>query len=163
MRAKTLLSICGALALAAAATTNVGAQGFRLQTGPPVAAMPDPESPGAKKFKDVAFVVRPAGCADLATFRVTAIADGALKGVRRALPLRIIPLPQPGAFALVGHETTGTWVVSVSGTCGSELAGATVRLIDGAYRREHVELLPRHPTQADVERAMARTAGGGQE
>lgn len=160
---KTLLTACWALVLVAAASASTSAQSFRLQTGPPAAAMPDPESPGAKKFKDVAFVVRSSGCADLATFRLTAMADGAVKGMRRSHPLRTIPLPHAGAFALVGHETTGTWVVSVSGTCGAEAAGATVRLTDGAYRRDHVELLPRHPTQADIERAMARPAGGGRE
>lgn len=163
MRAKTSLTAGWVLALLAAAAVPIGAQSFRLQTGPPVAAMPDPESPGAKKFKDVAFVVRSAGCADLATFRLTAMADGAVKGMRRSLPLRTIALPQPGAFGLAGHETSGTWIVSVSATCGAQVAGATVRLTDGAYHRDQVELLPRHPTQADVERAMGRTAGGGRE
>jgi hypothetical protein len=142
------------------AAAPAGAQSFRLQTGPPVAAMPDPENPGQKKFKDVAFVVRSVGCADVAAFRITASADGPANGVRRSMALKVLALPA-GVFALAGHETSGTWVVSVSANCGSQVAGAMVRLTNGGYRRDAVDLLPHHPTPADVDRALARPPGGG--
>jgi hypothetical protein len=150
-----------AVAIAVAAHTSMTAQqAFTLQTGPPVAAMPDPAQPGVKKFKDVAFVVRSAGCPDVAAFRITATAEGIVDGARRSHALRVLDV-NAGVFALAGHETTGTWVVSVAGTCGRNAAGATVRLTNGAYRRDAVELLPHHPKPADVDRAFARPAGGG--
>lgn len=138
---------------------RAAAQSFSLQTGPPVAAMPDPTNPGAKKFKDVAFVVRSVGCADLASFRVTATAERDGDGARKTTALKVMDLPS-GAFAFAGHDTTGTSVVAVSAQCGQQTAGATVRLVNGAYRREAVELLPHHPTRADVDRAFARPAVG---
>ncbi len=155
------IRFAAAVAVVVGATAPVLAQQpFTLQTGPPVAAMPDPTQPGVKKFKDVAFVVRSAGCADVAAFRVTATAEGIAGGVRRSVALRVLDVTG-GIFALAGHETTGTWVVSVAGTCGRNVAGATVRLINGAYRRDAVEVLPHHPTPADVDRAFARPGGGG--
>lgn len=133
---------------------------FTLQTGPPMAAMPDPATPGVKKFKDVAFVVRSAGCADVSTFRVSATAHGTVGGVPTSMALRVLDV-SAGVFALAGHETAGTWVVSVAGTCGRSVTGATVRMINGAYRRDTVELLPHHPAQADVDRAFSRPSGSG--
>lgn len=132
---------------------------FSLQTGPPVAAMPDPQNPGVKKFKDVAFVVRPVGCADVAGFRVTATSVGTSGGVKKSGALKVLDV-SAGVFAIAGHDMRGTSVVSVSAACGGEVAGATVRLINGAYRRDAVELLSHHPVAADVERAFARPAGG---
>jgi hypothetical protein len=146
--------------LRAAVKTN-SASPFALQTGPPVAAMPDPANPGQKKFKNVAFVVRSSGCADLGAFHVTANADSVVNGVRRSVQLKTVALPQSGVFGLTGLDKSGAWVVSLSATCGPHVAGATVRLTNGAYRRDGVELLPRHPTPGDVDRALAHSAGGG--
>jgi hypothetical protein len=132
---------------------------FTLQTGPAVAAMPGPAGPVQKKTKDVAFAVRSVGCDDLAAFTVTAsaVARGA---AGRAAAVKVTALPS-GAFAIGGPE--GTSVVSVSANCGSQKAGATVRLTNGAYSRDAVELLPHHPTQADVDRALSLQAGGGRQ
>lgn len=149
-----------ALAATVAGTPMTAAQSFSLQTGPPAAAMPDPTRPGEKKVKDVAFVVRSVACADVSTFRVTAVAEGGAGAARHTLALRTLELPA-GVFAFAGHETTGTWVVAVSATCGREAAGATVKLVNGVYRRDAVELLPHHPGRADIDRAFARPPGGG--
>lgn len=150
------------LTLAAMLATSpvTAGQSFSLQTGPPVAAMPDPANPGEKKFKDVAFVVRSVACADVATFRVTALAEGGTGTTRRTMALRVLDLPA-GVFAFAGHEPTGTWVVAVSAVCGRDAAGATVKLVNGVYRRDAVELLPHHPGRADIERAFVRPAAGG--
>lgn len=148
-----------ALAFLIAGSPVTAVQPFSIQTGPPVAAMPDPANPGEKKIKDVAFVVRSVGCADVTTFRVTAVAEGGVGATRRTLPLRVLDLPA-GIFAFAGHETTGTWVVAVSAACGRDVAGATVTLVNGAYRRDAVELLAHHPVRADIDRAFARRPGG---
>lgn len=143
-----------------AAITSAGGPSFSLQTGPPVAAMPDPATPGEKKLKDVAFVVRSVGCDDVATFRVTANAVGLTKSTQKSAPLKVLELPA-GVFAVAGHDMRSTSVVSVSAVCGREVAGATVRLVNGAYRRDAVELLPHHPGADDVARAFALLNGGG--
>jgi hypothetical protein len=143
-----------------AAVASAGGPSFSLQTGPPVAAMPDPATPGEKKLKDVAFVVRSVGCADVASFRVTANAVGLTKGPQKSVTLKVIELPA-GVFALAGHDMRSTSVVSVSAVCGRQVAGAIVRLVNGAYRRDAVELLSHHPGADDVERAVALLTGGG--
>jgi len=153
------LTACSIVAMVASAALAASAQQFALQTGPPVAAMPDPTNPGVKKFKDAVFVVRSGGCADLSDFLLTARTEGVQDGVRRTAQLALVPLPQQGVFAVTGTVPKGTWVVALSGTCGSQVAGATVRLAGKGYRRDGVELLPHHPTPADVERALAGSAG----
>jgi len=159
MRAKTMRALVWAIAMGCGTAVPAWAQQFALQTGPPVAAMPNPASPGQAKLKNIAFVVRSAGCADRTTFRLQATADGIIGGVRQSAPVKVDPLPPAGVFAIFSPGPA-SWVVSLSGTCGTQVAGATVRLADGAYRRDAVELLPHHPTPADVDRALARSGGG---
>jgi hypothetical protein len=160
MRAKTMRALVLAIAMGCGTALPAWAQQFALQTGPPVAAMPDPASPGQAKLKNIAFVVRSAGCADRTTFRLQATADGVFGGVRQSVPVKVDPLPQAGVFAIFSPAHASPVVVSLSGTCGTQVAGATVRLAAGAYRRDAVELLPHHPTPADIERALARSGGG---
>jgi hypothetical protein len=64
-------------------------------------------------------------------------------------------------FALEGQEPPATAVVSVAASCGAQAAGAVVRLPNGAYRRDAVELLSHHPAQADIDRAFGRPIKGG--
>lgn len=158
MRLIPLARTCGALVVSIVAALPLYAQQFTLQTGPPAAAMPDPADTTVKKSKNVVFVVRPRGCADLATFAVTARADGIVDGVRRTV--RIVPerLPQSGVVAVSRQWPEGAWVVSLSASCGTELAGAIVRLKPGGYDRNGVEILAHHPTQKDIDRALAAQA-----
>lgn len=161
MRIPPRCSALGVLLLTLSAAVPVGAQTFSLQTGPAVAAMPDPTIPGVKKFKDVSFVVRAVNCGDVSTFRVTASASGAADGTGTATPMKVLDV-RAGTVALGGLEMRGLWVASVSATCGREVAGATLVLVNGVYRREAVETLPHHPGAADVARAFARAGGGNQ-
>jgi hypothetical protein len=153
------MKVLAALALCGIAASPVAAQQFMLQTGPPAAAMPDPLSPGVQKKKDVLFVVRSRDCADVSAFQLSATAEGLVNGARQSVALEPAKMPQPGVFAFFKHwPEGGAWVVSVSGTCGTQAAGATVRMTGAAYHRDHVELLPHHPTRADIERALAGAA-----
>jgi hypothetical protein len=118
--------------------------------------MPDPTNPGQKKFKDAVFVVRSSGCADASAFRLSARAEGLIGTTRSSAKVALVPVSQPGVFAVLGALPAGTWVVALSGTCGTEVAGAMVRMSEAGYRREGVKLLATHPTQADIERALGR-------
>lgn len=160
MPCRPLIVASALVVVAAGLGTATGAQAppFELQTGPPAAAMPDPQAPGVKKLKDVTFVVRARGCA-AETFRVTATAEWRDGGSRRSVDITPVALPQAGVFAITSPGP-GVPVVAVRGTCGAAAAGALVRLTQGRYWREGVALLSHHPSPADIDRALDGATGG---
>lgn len=141
------------------------AQDFRLQIGPPAAVMPQPGTVLEKKVsKDVLFVVRPLGCIDPASVRITATAEGIVNGHRRSQMATLTALPTPGVHALSrSWPDGGIWVLSVAGTCAGRTAGAVVRLGPrDVYQRDGVELLAHHPAREQIDRALrASSADAG--
>lgn len=136
----------------------VHAQTFSLQVGPAVAAMPDPAAPRIEKKvgKDLVFVVRPNGCERPEEVAYTGTAVGPDAGVRHTWTLPIGVVTTSGVVGAVRNWTgKAPWVAVIAAACGQQQAGALVRIVNDAYRRDAVELLPRRPTAADIDRAYA--------
>jgi hypothetical protein len=155
------LTICFALF----AALTVQAADFSLGIGAPSAAI----APGAagnvgiKKFDKVGSVmaVRAENCADLSKVEITGTAEGLVDGMRRSLALKLVTGTVLGAF-IVSHEwPRGTWVVSLTGTCGGAKASAIVPIgADGNYIRESSKFYPRAATGAEIEASLKTLAGG---
>lgn len=160
-RQPTLLGLIFVAGLSVTAVTLLAAQEFALQVGPPIAALPPPGASVANKAKQTLFVVRPVGCADPAAARVTGTAEGIVNGARRQMRLTIERLDTPGVHAVSkGWAQSGTWIVTLVGTCGERTAAALVSLgPQDTYRREAVQTLAGFPTAAQVDAAL-RAAGG---
>ena len=151
-----------ALSFVLAALLTVGgaraavAQDFALQVGPPFAG-------NAQPAKSSLLVVRPGGCADPATARITATAEGIVNGARRSVPLKLSALPTPGVHAVPKDwPHGGVWIINLVGTCGGKTAGAIVSFVgpNAEYRREAVKYLPHPATPSEIDASLkALTAG----
>jgi hypothetical protein len=101
--------------------TQMFAGGFFLQLGNPEA------SAEARKLGAV-LTVKAAGCHDPATAKLTATAIGEVNGQRRAIPLEVKNLSEPGAFALVGTwPKEGKWVIQLTATNGEQYTNTLVK------------------------------------
>jgi hypothetical protein len=145
--------LCFAVALASFA----GAADFSLTIGNPVAvALPD----GVVK-KDVSMAVRAENCADPAKVEITGTAEGMVNGARRSVPLRIVRGATTGAFAVSRDwPQQGSWVVNLTGHCGSSIASAVVPFGPNGFLREASKFFPRAATAAEVESILTTLAGG---
>jgi hypothetical protein len=106
-------------------------------------------------LKSSQFVLRLNGCADLSTAKVVATAEGIVAGVRHSVGLRVTPAQTSGVYAVTpqwGNE--GTWVVAVTATCGSGVAGAIVPIVARSFSRENLQLLTRAPAASEIESAL---------
>lgn len=138
------------------------AQEFTLQVGPPIAAIPQPGAKVEKKVtKQTLFVVRPVGCADSATARISGTAEGLVDGVRRRVALTLEPLQAPGVYGVPRDwADSGAWIVHLTGTCDGRTAGALVALgPKDTYRREAVEPVSAPLTAAQIDAALRAAAG----
>ena len=70
------------------------AGGFWLQMG-------TPEASHEAAAKNAALVVRASGCHDPATARVSGVAVRMVDGHRQSTPLKLIPMKEPGVFAVM--------------------------------------------------------------
>lgn len=136
----------------------VFAQEFGLQVGPPAAAIPEAGTTSVTKkvSKDAVFVVRPIGCVDPAGARLVTTAEGLVNGVRRSVPLQLLPMPVPGVHAVLrAWPEGGTWIVTLAGTCGERTAGVIVSMGTRAvYDRNAVTRLAHGPTGAEIDGAL---------
>ncbi|MCU1337133.1 MAG: hypothetical protein JWO19_2714 [Bryobacterales bacterium] len=144
---------CFALALASCAW----AADFSLAIGNPVAvALPN----GIVK-KDIGLAVRAESCADPAKAQLSGTAEGIENGVRRSVPLRVVPAATPGAYAVL-HDwpPQGVWVLNLTGHCGSSTASAIVAIgTNGLFIRESSKFFPRAATAAEVESVLTNLRG----
>jgi hypothetical protein len=141
-----LACVVGALAFA---------EGFTFTIASPVAARDF-------QVKSAAFVFRTEGCADPAKAQIDAIAEGRTKGVRRSVPLKVVPTSKPGVFALYqGWPAEGEWVVNLKGVCANASAGAIIAMGPKGFLRESSKFYPRAATDAEIETALKTLAQGG--
>lgn len=133
------------------------AQDFALQVGPPIAGNGQPA-------KNSLLVVRPGGCADPASAKITATAEGIVNGTRRSVPLKLAALPAPGVHAVPKDwPNGGVWIVSLVGTCAGQTAGALVPIAPNAtYKRESVRLLAHRATPEEIDASLQALTAGGQ-
>jgi hypothetical protein len=141
---------------ASAVAAIVLAEGFTFNIASPVAAQDF-------HAKMAAFVFRTQGCAEPAKAEISGRAEGIVKGERRSVALKIVPMGKPGVYA-VNHEwpAEGDWLVNLKGTCGDANAGAIVPVGAKGFIRESSKFFPRPATDAEVDAALkAHTPGGG--
>ena len=148
-------AICIALAL----TPCTWAADFSLTIGNPVAvALPD----GVVK-KDIGMAVRAENCAEPAKAQVTGTAEGLVNGMRRSVPVRLVPAAAAGAFAVAREwPSQGAWVVSLTGHCGNSTASAIVPVGPNGFLRESSKFFPRAATAAEVESVLTTLVRGAQ-
>jgi hypothetical protein len=131
---------------------------FRLEIGPAVA------DTSAGKVKNAVLLVRPQLCADPASVRITASAEGIVNGARQSVPLKLVALPTPGVHAVQRQWPDGRWVLHLSGTCPEpEAAASTIVPLTGtgnAFSRPKTQVLREPATKAQVEAALAEAMRG---
>ena len=72
--------------------------------------------------------IKAAGCHDPATAKVVATAIGMVNGQRREIPLKLVPLSEPGSFALSQQwPTEGRWVIQLVGHNDGALTTSVLR------------------------------------
>jgi hypothetical protein len=139
--------------------TAAAGTSFRLEVGLPVAAGV------GNKIKNAVLVVRPVVCADPASARITATAEGLVNGRRHSLPVKVLALPTPGVHAVERQWPDGHWVLHLRGTCPNPRAESStiVGLTPTSFSRERTEVLVEPATPAQIESALAavvRAAAG---
>ena len=137
-----------ALLLIVMVLTALGEQPFSLQIASSIAGQ-------GPHLKSSSFVFRSLGCPDPSKVEVTAKAEGRVRAQRRTVPLRLVPSPAPGAFAIFREwPTEGVWVISLAAKCGARTAGALVAPGASGPDRERSKFLSRAPSEADIEAAL---------
>ena len=123
-------------------------EGFRFTIGNPVAAQ-------EYQAKTAAFVFRTDGCADPAKAQLSATAEGLVKGARRSVVLKVMPMSKPGVYAVYQNwPNEGDWIVNLKGACASENAGAIVPIGPKGFVRESAQFFSRPPADAEIETAL---------
>lgn len=126
---------------------------FRLEIGPAVA------DTSAGKVKNAVLLVRPQLCANPASVRITATAEGMVNGARQTVPLKLIALPTPGVHAVQRQWPDGRWVLHLRGACPEPKAEAsTIVPLTGtgsAFSRPKTQVLREPATPAQIEAALA--------
>ena len=156
MRRHFVVGLAAVVAACLSSPNETAAQEFSLQVGLPIAGQ-------SQSSKASLFVVRPGGCADPASARITATAEGVVNGRRRSMPLTLSPLPTPGVHALPKEWTSagGVWVVSLVGTCAGKTAGALVPVERGpSFRRDAVKQLSHRATAEEIDASLKALTGG---
>jgi hypothetical protein len=144
------LTIVGAVAGAL-----VLADGFTFVIGSPVASQDF-------QVKSAAFVLRTEGCADPAKAQVGGSAEGLVSGMRRSLPLRVMPANKPGVYAVYQNwPPDGRWLANLKGTCGGAAAGALIPISPKGFIRESSKFFPRPATDAEIESSLKALSEGG--
>lgn len=141
---------------ACAVAALVLAEGFTFNIAGPVAAQ-DFHAKGA------AFVFRTQNCAEPAKADISGTAEGLVKGARRSVALKIMPMGKPGVYAVYQEwPAEGNWVVNLKGTCADSSAGAIVPVGAKGFIRESSKFFPHPATDAEIDAALkALTTGGG--
>lgn len=157
---KRILVCVGMLASTASAAA---AADFSLTIGNPFAAAgpysgPSPTGPVVKTkvAKDALFAVRLEQCPTLGGAQITGLAKGIVGGERKSAPVTFLAAGSPGVYvAMPGwSQNDGVWVVAVSATCGTAMAGALVSIGPRGFLRESTRLLPRAATKAEIDAAL---------
>jgi len=130
---------------------------FSLAIGNPVAVT---LRDGVVK-KDIGMAVRAENCADPAKAQITGTAEGIVDGARRSMPVRLVAGAAPGSFAVSRDwPQQGSWVVHLTGHCGSSTASAIVPFGPNGFVRESSKFFPRAATASEVEAVLKTLAGG---
>jgi hypothetical protein len=131
------------------------AEGFTFNIASPVAAQDF-------HAKMAAFVFRTQGCAEPAKAEISGTAEGLVKGERRSVAVKIMPMGKPGVYAVYqGWPAEGDWVVNLKGTCADSVAGAIVPVGPKGFIRESSKFFSRPATDAEIDAALKGLTTGG--
>jgi hypothetical protein len=139
-----------AATLLALAIPLASAQSLSLTIGNTVAAG------GTPMVKNLQFVFRVNGCADLSKAKVAATAEGIVGNARRSITLgpRAVPT-QPGVYGIPNQwGTDGTWVVAITADCLGATAGAIVQMNARTFVRDGTQFFSHAPSPAEIETAL---------
>jgi hypothetical protein len=146
--------LLGALALVAGVSI-AGAETFRLEVGPPVAA-------GAQyKTKGALFAARPRGCADPSAVQMTGTAEGLVAGTRQSISLKLVDLADGVRVATSQWIVEGTWIVVLKAMCNNPpaTAAAIVRVPGfGTFSRDGMQVLDHAATPKEIDAALTAFA-----
>src|SRR5215472_8338109 len=134
------------VALVASAVAALAlAEGFTFSIGSPVASQDF-------HAKAAMFVFRTEGCADPAKAQIGGTAEGLVKGGRRSVALKVMPMSKAGVYAVYqSWPVEGNWVVNLKGACGDSTAGAVVPIGPKGFIRESAKFFTRPATDAEVD------------
>jgi hypothetical protein len=105
--------------------------------------------------KNAVVLVRVDGCHNPADAAVTGTAEGVVDGQRRSIPLKLVPVAQPGTYAVEPQwPADGVWVLAFRGKVQTLETGTLVRLTPGKFEKQSTELLRRKITAEDIDRAL---------
>jgi hypothetical protein len=131
-------------------------EGFTFRIGNPVASQDF-------QFKSAAFAFRTEGCADPGKAKITATAEGLVKGERRSIDLKVFPASRPGVFAVMQEwPADGNWLVALKGTCGGDNAGAIVPFNRQGFIRESSKFFSRPAKGSEIEASLKALADQNQ-
>jgi hypothetical protein len=144
-----------AVLLVACAAAPLLAGAFVFEVGNPLA---NPEA----KAKGAVLVARITSCHAPEKSIVTATAEGYVHGVRKSIPLTLIPLSSQGEFA-VRHDwpATGTWVirlVAANPEYKDIRRGLLVSMNGDTFERSSVKRFDREPLSQDADAVLNPTA-----
>ena len=140
-------------------TSCTWAADFSLAIGNPVAVA----VPNTIVKKDVGIAVRAENCADPSKVEVTATAEGIVNGARRSIAVRVIAGATAGTFAISRDwPREGSWVVHMTGHCGSSTASAVIPIGPNGFLRESSKFFSRAATTAEIESVLKTLIGGAQ-
>jgi hypothetical protein len=133
------------------------AQNLSLTIGNTVAAG------GTPMVKNLQFVFRVNGCADLSKAKVAATAEGIVANARRTIALEPRAVPaQSGVYGIPDQwGTDGTWVVAITADCLGATAGAIVQMNARTFVRDGTQFFSHSPSPAEIETALKAYASPG--
>lgn len=146
MRRTLRISICTGAALLAA---RLFAGGFFVELGNPAA---NPEA----KAKSAMLVARISGCQDPAKATITGVAEGMVNGRGQSVPLTLIPLSQPGTYAVTKQwPAQGVWAVKLIAQIKGLTTSAMVRMTADGFDRASARYFRRAPENEEVRTLLA--------
>lgn len=104
--------------------------------------------------KDPVLVARLVGCHQPEKGKLIATAEGTVDGKRQSLPVTLVPLSTPGAYAVErSWPEKGTWVIHLAGSHPQFAAGnSTLVKVSGAgFDRASAKFANRPATRAEIE------------
>lgn len=124
-----------------------------LYAGAFVLQLGNPEASQEALKVGAVLTVKAAGCHDPATAKLTATAIGMVNGIRREIPLKVIPLSEAGMFAITQQwPKEGAWVIDLvarndSGQFTNILVGTDAKGVDRTRFKANMQQF----TAADVD------------
>jgi hypothetical protein len=143
MRRSVTVPFAAAIVLALAVPVFAG--GFYVQFG-------NPDASTEAKAHNAVLTVKSAGCHEPEKATITGTAIGMVDGRRQSLPLKLVPLSEPGMYALTQQwPAQGRWVLQFVATDNDRVTSALVAVGPSGIERQTAKYMPgRQPDAEEV-------------